>query len=142
MLLHRYTGRQDIVIGENVSGRNRAELESLIGCFVGVLPMRMRVADDQSLREVVRQARETVMTAYDHQDLPIDGLLDQLDLGPEAAPATLIDMWLDVRTPETRLEVPGLRISPEPIESSLRVGSPLTLDADPTGTRCGCSGST
>src|SRR6266545_1840743 len=133
VLLYRYTGRQDIVIGENVSGRNRAELESLIGCFVGVLPMRMRVADDQSLREVVRQARDTVMTAYDHQDLPIDALLNQLDLGPEAAPATLIDMWLDVRTPETRLEVPGLRISAEPIESNLRVGSPLALDADPNG---------
>jgi amino acid adenylation domain-containing protein/non-ribosomal peptide synthase protein (TIGR01720 family) len=133
VLLYRYTGRHDVVIGENVSGRNRAELESLIGCFVGVLPMRMRVTDDLSLRDVVRQARETVMTAYDHQDLPIDALLDQLDLGPDAAPATLIDMWLDVRTPETNLEVPGLRISAETIESSLRVGSPLALDADFNG---------
>jgi amino acid adenylation domain-containing protein/non-ribosomal peptide synthase protein (TIGR01720 family) len=133
VLLYRYTGRRDVVIGENVSGRNRAELERLIGCFVGVLPMRMQVADDLSLREVVRRARETVVTAYDHQDLPVDGLLDQLDLGPEAARATLIDMWLDLRTPETILQVPGLRITAEKIEISLPAATPLTLDADPHG---------
>src|SRR4029453_8767644 len=55
VLLHRYSGRPAVVVGENVSGRNRAELEPLIGCLVGVQPMRMRVTGDQSLREVVRR---------------------------------------------------------------------------------------
>lgn len=132
VLLHRYTGRDDVVIGENVSGRNRAELEPLIGCFVGALPMRMRITDEQSLAAVVRHARETVVTAYDHQDLPVDGMLDRLGLGA-AAPATLFDMWLDVRTPETDLEVPGLRITAETIETDLIAATPLTLDADPNG---------
>ncbi|WLS48455.1 amino acid adenylation domain-containing protein [Micromonospora profundi] len=133
VLLHRYTGRDDVVIGENVAGRNRAELEPLIGCFVGALPMRMRLTDEQTLAAVVRQARDTVVTAYDHQDLPVDGMLDRLGLGLEAASATLFDMWLDVRTPERDLEVPGLRISAETIETDLIAATPLTLDADPNG---------
>jgi amino acid adenylation domain-containing protein/non-ribosomal peptide synthase protein (TIGR01720 family) len=130
VLLYRFTGRDDVVIGEIVSGRNRAELHDLIGCFVGALPMRVRVGDGQSLRQVVRDARDTAVTAYDHQDLPVDGLLDRLDLGPNASLASLIDMWLDVRTPETTLDIPGMRIGAETIESGL-APTPLTLDADP-----------
>ncbi|MFC0527598.1 amino acid adenylation domain-containing protein [Phytohabitans kaempferiae] len=130
VLLYRYLDQDDVVIGEIVSGRNRSEIEQLIGCFVGALPLRMRLADDQTLREIVRQARDTVVTAYDHQDLPFDSLLEQLDLGPEVNQASLMDMWLDVRTPERTLALPGMRITAEPVESSL-AATPLTLDANP-----------
>lgn len=130
VLLYRYTGRDDLVIGEIVSGRNRAELQPLIGCFVGALPMRLRLHDEQSLRELVRHTRQVAVTAYDRQDLPVDGLLDRLDLGSNLSLASLIDLWLDVRTPAATLTVPGLRISPEPVESGL-APTPLTLDADP-----------
>ncbi len=130
VLLHRYTGRQDLVIGEILVGRNRAEIERTLGCFVGALPLRVRVSGEQTLREVVRTARATVVTAYGHQDLPVDAMLDQLDLGPETAVSSLMDMWLDVRTTPTRLEVPGLRILPEPMPSNL-APSPLTLGVNP-----------
>ena len=130
VLLYRYLGQDDLVIGELVSGRSRAEVERLIGCFVTALPLRMRLADDQTLREVIAQARDTVLTAYDHQDLPIDRLIDQLGLGHEASQTSMSHMWIDVRTPESTLEVPGLRISPEPIDVSV-AAAPLTLDANP-----------
>jgi amino acid adenylation domain-containing protein/non-ribosomal peptide synthase protein (TIGR01720 family) len=129
VLLYRYTGREDLVIGEILYGRNRAEIERIIGCFVGALPLRMRLSHELTLREVVQQARATVVTAYSHQDLPVDAMLDQLDLGPEASVSSLIDMWLDVRTPPTQLEVPGLKIAVEPMHSSL-APSPLTLGVD------------
>jgi amino acid adenylation domain-containing protein/non-ribosomal peptide synthase protein (TIGR01720 family) len=130
VLLHRYLGRDDLVIGEIVSGRGRAQVERLVGCFVTALPLRMQLSDEQTLREVVAQARRTVLTAYDHQDLPIERLIDELDLGREASQTSMTHMWLDVRTPEGILEVPGLRITPEPIEVSMSA-APLTLDADP-----------
>jgi amino acid adenylation domain-containing protein/non-ribosomal peptide synthase protein (TIGR01720 family) len=134
VLLYRYTGREDLVVGEVLAGRNRAEIERTIGCFVGALPLRVHVSGELTLQEVVQRAREITVTAYSHQDLPIDAMLDQLDLGPDASISSLIDMWLDVRTPPARLEVPGLRIVPEPMHSSL-APSPLTLGADPAADR-------
>ncbi|MGC5016345.1 amino acid adenylation domain-containing protein [Streptosporangium sp. DT93] len=134
VLLYRYLGRDDLVIGEIVSGRGRVEVERLIGCFVTALPLRMRLADGHTLREVVEQAQRTVMTAYDHQDLPIERLIDELNLGREASQTSMTHMWLDVRTPESTLEVPGLRISREPIEVNMSA-APLTLDANPNGER-------
>jgi amino acid adenylation domain-containing protein/non-ribosomal peptide synthase protein (TIGR01720 family) len=130
VLLYRYTGREDLVIGEILTGRHRPEIEQIIGCFVGALPLRMQLSDGLTLREVVQQARSTVVTAYSHQDLPIDAMLDQLDLGPDTSVSSLIDMWLDVRTPPARLEVPGLQIAPEPMHSSL-APSPLQLGVNP-----------
>lgn len=132
VLLYRYTGRDDLVIGEILFGRNRSEIERTIGCFVGALPLRMGVSGMQTLREVVQAARSTVVTAYAHQDLPVDAMLDQLDLGPGASVSSLIDMWLDVRTAPTKLEVPGLKIVPDPMRSN-RAPSPLTLGASPDG---------
>ncbi len=132
VLFHRYTGRGDVVIGEILFGRNRAEIERTIGCFVGTLPLRIRVSGTQTLREVLQAARSTVVTAYAHQDLPVDAVLDQLDLGPDASVGSLIDVWLDVHTPPTRLEVPGLQIVPEPMRTTL-APSPLTLGVNPDG---------
>lgn len=134
VMLYRYLGREDLVIGEIVSGRGRVEVERLIGCFVTALPLRMRLADGLTLREVVEQAQRTVHTAYDHQDLPIERLIDELGLGREASQTSMTHMWLDVRTPESTLEVPGLRITREPIEVNMSA-APLTLDANPNGDR-------
>ena len=134
VLLHRYLGRDDLVIGEIVSGRGRVQVERLIGCFISALPLRMRLSDEQTLLEVLEQAQRTVLTAYDHQDLPIERLIDELDLGREASQTSMSHMWLDVRTPESSLEVPGLRISREPIDVTMSA-APLTLDADPNGER-------
>ncbi|MFK0112065.1 amino acid adenylation domain-containing protein [Streptomyces sp. NPDC091217] len=131
VLLYRYLGQDDMVIGEIVSGRSRAEVERLIGCFVTALPLRMRLAEKMSLREVVQQARGTVLTAYDHQNLPMERLIGELGLGHEASQTSMSHMWIDVRTPESALEVPGLRIAQEPIEVNV-AAAPLTLDANPS----------
>lgn len=125
-LLHRYTGREDLVLGEVLFGRNTAETEAMIGCFVGALPLHTHVTDDMTMRQVVAATRATVVTAYEHKDLPVDAMLDDLGLEQGATVGSLIDMWIDVSTPPTRLEVPGLSIVPEPMESVL-APTPLTL---------------
>lgn len=132
VLLHRYLDQDDLVIGEIITGRNRSEIEQLIGCFVGAVPIRLRLSDDQTLRAVVQQARENVVSAYDHQDIPFDSLLDRLDLGPEVTQESLMDMWVSVQTPGSTLTAPGLSISVEPVEPSI-APTPLTLEADPNG---------
>jgi len=131
VLLYRYLEQDDLVIGSLVSGRDRAETERLIGCFANPLPLRMRLADDQTLREVVHEARDTMATALDHQNLPFDRLIEELGLGRESSQTSLSRMWINVLTvPGSTLELPGLRITPEPIDLGL-ASIDLTLSAIP-----------
>ncbi len=81
VLLHRYTGQDDISIGTPVANRNRAEIEGLIGCFINTLVMRTNLSGDPSFRELLWRAREVALGAYAHQDLPFEKLVE--DLKPE-----------------------------------------------------------
>jgi non-ribosomal peptide synthetase component F len=130
VMLYRYTGQDDLVFGSAITARNRIETEPLIGCFANVLPLRMRVSRNQTLREVLRHAREVVATAFDHQDFPFDRLVEEL-APRETTQTPLIQMMINVlttpgelfRTTDQAVEMSGLRISPEPV----RLG-PIPID--------------
>ncbi|MFD8807983.1 amino acid adenylation domain-containing protein [Streptomyces sp. NPDC059597] len=133
VLLHRYSNQDDLVIGSAISGRNRVETEELIGCFANLLPLRMRLAQDQTLRDLVHAARDTTTAGYDHQDLPFERLLEQLGIGREASQTPLIQVMINVLTaPASTLEVPDLTIAPEPMDIG-PVSIDLTLFAMPRG---------
>jgi amino acid adenylation domain-containing protein len=78
LLLARYTGQDDIVVGAPVAGRNRAELGGLIGFFVNTLVLRTSVAGNPTVRELLARVRETALAAYAHQDLPFEKLVEEL----------------------------------------------------------------
>ncbi|MCZ6760270.1 MAG: condensation domain-containing protein, partial [Gemmatimonadetes bacterium] len=78
VLLHRYTGQEDIVVGVSINGRTRVETEGLIGFFLNMLPMRTDHSGDPSFRELLGRVREIALGAYAHQDLPFDRLLEEL----------------------------------------------------------------
>jgi amino acid adenylation domain-containing protein/non-ribosomal peptide synthase protein (TIGR01720 family) len=128
VLAYRYLGQDDLVIGELVSGRSRVETERLIGSFAAALPLRMRISEEQTLDRVLEHARQVVLTAYDHQDLPVDRLIEQLGLGLEASRTSMSHLWIDVRTPAPTIEVPGLRITAEPVGANV-TDAPVTLHA-------------
>lgn len=77
-LLHRYTGQDDIVIGEPVANRNRAELEPLIGFFVNSLVLRTDASGDPTFRELLRRSRDVVLEADANQDIPFELLVERL----------------------------------------------------------------
>ncbi|HEX5873990.1 MAG TPA: amino acid adenylation domain-containing protein, partial [Pyrinomonadaceae bacterium] len=69
VLLSRYTGQKDIAIGTPIAGRNRPEVEGLIGFFINTLVLRSDLSDNPSFRQLLRRVRETSLAAYAHQDL-------------------------------------------------------------------------
>ncbi|MFD0634345.1 amino acid adenylation domain-containing protein [Catenulispora yoronensis] len=78
VLLSRYTGQDDIVVGTPVANRNRSETEDLIGFFVNTLVLRTDLSGDPSFADLIGRVRKVSLDAYTHQDLPFEHLVDAL----------------------------------------------------------------
>lgn len=78
VLLHRYSGDEDIAVGTPIAGRQRAELEGLIGFFANTLMLRSNLAGEPTFRELLARTRETALAAYENQDVPFDKLVEEL----------------------------------------------------------------
>jgi amino acid adenylation domain-containing protein len=81
VLLGRYSGQDEVVIGSPVAGRTRIETEGVIGFFVNTIVLRCNLRGDPCFRELLARTRDRAMRAYAHQDLPFDKLVE--DLQPE-----------------------------------------------------------
>ncbi|MCA1616820.1 MAG: amino acid adenylation domain-containing protein, partial [Acidobacteria bacterium] len=84
-LLHRYTGQQDILVGSPTTGRSRSDLAGLVGYFVNPLVMRADFSARPTFAELLRQVRQTVLDAFEHDDYPFPLLVEQLQ--PERDPS-------------------------------------------------------
>ncbi|MBD2201832.1 amino acid adenylation domain-containing protein [Calothrix sp. FACHB-1219] len=78
ILLYRYTGQTDILVGSPIANRHRAETQSLIGFFVNVLVLRTELADNLSFQDLLMRVKSTTLEAYVHQDLPLEKLVEEL----------------------------------------------------------------
>ncbi|HEY6804833.1 MAG TPA: amino acid adenylation domain-containing protein [Pyrinomonadaceae bacterium] len=76
--LHRYTDQDDIVVGTTIAGRERSEIEPLIGFFVNMLALRTDCSGNPKFIELLEQVRETTFKAYAHQGVPFEKLIQEL----------------------------------------------------------------
>jgi amino acid adenylation domain-containing protein len=77
-VLRAHTGEGDIVLGSPMGTRERPEFETIIGPFVNLLVLRLRLDDDPSFTELLARARDVVLDAYDHRQVPFEMLVDRL----------------------------------------------------------------
>jgi non-ribosomal peptide synthetase component F len=129
-LLHEYTGKQEITLGIPESGRNRREIEGLIGSFANTLVLRTPVTAEISFTQLVQRVRKVVLESYEHRDMPYAKLLSMLGRGMPSEDNPLFRMMIDlvvgnndVKAPQASLEVKTLEPEPE----SLVIGNDLTF---------------
>jgi amino acid adenylation domain-containing protein len=120
VLLSRYSGQKDIVVGSPIANRNRAEIESLIGFFVNTLVLRTKLQDNPCFEEVLKQVRQVALDAYSNQDLPFEQLVEVLQPERNLSHSPLFQvMFVLQNAPMGKLELPGLSLTPMEVESAI-----------------------
>jgi amino acid adenylation domain-containing protein len=115
ILLARYSGAEDIIVGTDVAGRNQLEVEALIGLFVNQLVMRTDLSGRPTFRELLIRVRTVALGAYAHQDLPFDKLVEALNPKRDLSRSPLFQAMLVVQNaPMPDLQLSGLTMSPLP----------------------------
>ena len=111
VLLYRYTGQTNIIVGTPVAGRTRAEIEGLIGFFVNTLALRTELSGRMSFRELLRRVRGITVGAFAHQELPFERVVEELrpERSTSHAPLFQVMFALD-NTSAGELELAGVGV--------------------------------
>jgi amino acid adenylation domain-containing protein/non-ribosomal peptide synthase protein (TIGR01720 family) len=109
ILLHKYTGQEDIVIGSPIAGREHPDLEGQIGFYLGALPLRTNFSKGETLVELYQKVKHNVLGAYDHQVYPYDALVDSLNLKRDTSRNPLFDFWFDYHSQDIETDHSGFK---------------------------------
>jgi amino acid adenylation domain-containing protein len=114
-LLFRYTDQNDILVGTPAVNRARPEIESLIGMFLNTLVLRTKVEGAESFRSLVARVRETVLAAHDHQELPIEKLVEELQPDRDLSRNPLFQVMFNFMVSKPSMSLPGLVLNTEDV---------------------------
>jgi amino acid adenylation domain-containing protein len=104
ILLSKYTGQEDIVVGSGIAGRRHVDLNHVIGMFVNMLAMRNRPEENKTFTKFLEEVKENALHAYENQDYPFDQLVETLAVERESGRNPLFDTQF---TFQNLLEQPG-----------------------------------
>lgn len=114
VLLHRYTGEEDLAVASPIANRTRGETEGLIGFFVNTLVMRAGLGGNPVFTELLQEVRNYTLEAYDNQDLPFEQLVSELNPDRDLSRNPLVQIIFAVQNaPMDALELPGLYVEPQ-----------------------------
>ncbi|MCX7920819.1 MAG: amino acid adenylation domain-containing protein [Clostridia bacterium] len=91
ILLYKYTGQEDIVVGFPIAGRQHAGLENIIGMFVNTLALRNYPVGNKTFKEFLQEVKHNALKAYENQDYQFEELIDKLDIHRDLSRNPLYD---------------------------------------------------
>ncbi|MEC2277858.1 non-ribosomal peptide synthase/polyketide synthase [Bacillus velezensis] len=115
LLLSKYSGQEDIIVGSPIAGRPHADLEPIIGMFVNTLAMRNYPEKGKTFTQYLSEVKENALKAYEHQDYPFEALIDQLNIARDLSRNPLFDtMFVLQNTEQEQLEINDVTFQPYP----------------------------
>jgi amino acid adenylation domain-containing protein len=121
ILLARYSSQEDVLVGTLIANRTRQELEGLLGFFVNMLPLRVRVESNMSGKRLIERVRETCLDGYTHQEMPFEYLVEILRPKRSLSHQPLVQVTFQLRNVSSiEVELPGLTLSlgEQPVETA------------------------
>ncbi|NGP58574.1 amino acid adenylation domain-containing protein [Paenibacillus thiaminolyticus] len=117
VLLHKYTGQDDLIVGTSIAGRTHGDTQHLIGMFVNTLALRNYPASEKSFLSYLEEVKETTLGAYEHQNYPFEELVDKVQVSRDLSRNPLFDTMFSLQNLEDKeFKLEGLKLSPYPSE--------------------------
>jgi surfactin family lipopeptide synthetase A len=137
-LLSRYSRQEEIAIGSPIANRNQSGIESLIGFFVNTLVLHTKLDGNPTFVELLARVREMTLAAYEHQDLPFEKLVEELQPERSLSYTPLFQvMFVLQNAPLSKVELPDLTIAPFKLDL---VAARFDLTLQMTETAAGLTG--
>ncbi|HVH14059.1 MAG TPA: amino acid adenylation domain-containing protein, partial [Longimicrobium sp.] len=133
VLLSKYAGSDDVVVGTPIAGRTHHELEGLIGFFVNTLALRTDLSGDPSFRQLLARVRETMLAAYENQEVPFEKVVAEVQPERSLGHAPLFQVMLVVENADAAggpsgPAVPGVDVRRGSAKFDLTLGLAATAD--------------
>ncbi|MGH3377576.1 MAG: non-ribosomal peptide synthetase [Actinoallomurus sp.] len=114
-VVHRHTGRQDMLIATPMANRTRAETEKVVGCFINTVPLRIRLTGQTDFRSLARAAHHTISDAQDNQELPFEDLVTELRPDRDLSHDPLVQLLFVLQNVDADIELPGAVLQPRTV---------------------------
>jgi non-ribosomal peptide synthetase component F len=138
VLLHKYTGGDDIVVGTGVANRNRSETENIVGFFVNQLVLRTNLGGDPTFCELLKRVRHVALEAYAYQDAPFEKVVESLRPERSLSHTPLFQVTVEMdNTPTEPLKLPGVGVEVfNAVGHKSQFDLTLTIAESPEGILC------
>jgi amino acid adenylation domain-containing protein/non-ribosomal peptide synthase protein (TIGR01720 family) len=112
VLLHQYTGLENIIVGSPVAGRTRKELEGLIGFFINTVALWTKLNPQATFKDFIKEVRKTTVEAFANQEIPFETLVDELQPKRQQGKTPFFQAFFNMYSSSFEFELPELKITP------------------------------
>ncbi|WP_278286427.1 MULTISPECIES: non-ribosomal peptide synthetase [Clostridium] len=120
ILLSKYSGQEDIIIGSPIAGRNHVDLENVIGMFVNTLAIRSSVNSEASFKQYLKTVKSKALKAFENQDYQFEELVDKIDVDRDLSRNPLFDIVFVLQNmEEAKMKIKDLTFKPYDINDDI-----------------------